>query len=546
VATPDGLVVHFPRRSYVAADICIPAVFRTTVPTRRNIEPEQQQSGRIADGFRVGAPSDELRADASRALRNASKLGLSLVLTWSVALVARIFMPRFLGPAVFGQYQFAESFAIMLFVLTNFGADTYIQKEVSRNASHASDFIGGVLALRLAGSAAIMVAAAFTLSWAGKPEQVRELVIILGFVQLLVLANQLAVSLLQAVGQVNGLSVLAVGAKLLWASGILLGLMSGLGVRSVALGLLASEMLRSIVLWWLSRRHLNLRLRLNVGATRLMLAASLPFFLKDLAFTLCARMDVGIMSFMTNDAEVGWYGVASNIAGIAMLLTPIIGAVFLPLSSRASSRSDAEVAMVASRAMQLVLTVAIPVSLGLALGADVLVRVMFGEAFAPAVGSLRVLAPVFVLTYVAMITSLLLLSLGRGWTLTYIALSSLVITPVLYVLLIPWGLKTYGPGGAGIGAGAAMVIAESYMAGLMAWLMRRYIIDTVLVVALKKMTVVAIAVVVAFWILKPLGDWRLAIVAAGYTLGVVWWGAVDPGVIVRMLRRTEPMPAVGS
>jgi O-antigen/teichoic acid export membrane protein len=257
-------------------------------------------------------------------------------------------------------------------------------------------------------------------------------------------------------------------------------------------------------------------------------------------------MDVGIMSFMTNDFEVGWYGVASNIAGLAMLLSPIIASVFLPLASRAAARSDEEVAMLSRRAMHVILTIAIPVTLGLALGADFLVRVMFGAEFAPATASLRVLAPIFVLTYVAMITSLLLLTLGRGWTLTKIALSSLVITPILHLLFIPWGLATWGRGGAGIGAAIAMVLCESYMAGLMAWMVRRYLFDRAGLVALGKMLAVALLVVVLHLVLAPIGPWRLLVDAATYTTGVLWWGAVDLRALINLLRQRSPINAEGS
>ena len=494
----------------------------------------------------AAAGFDELRADASHAARSATKLIASLILTWAIALIVRIIVPRLLGPELFGQYQFAESFTVMLFVLTNFGVDTYIRKEVSRNAQHASDFVGGVLALRVIGSAVIILTTITALAWMGKPAHVRELVVIMCIVQMLVLANQLAAAMLQAVGQVDGLAAVSVGAKLLWGASILFGLSSGLGVRSVALGLFASELLRAAVLWRLSRRHLGLRLRVNVPATKLVLAASAPFFINDLAFTAAARMDVGIMSFMTNDREVGWYAVASNIAGLAMLLTPIIASVFLPLSSRAAARSDEEVAMIARRAMQLVLSFAIPVTLGLALAADVLVDVMFGAAFSPAAASLRVLAPIFVLTYVAMITSLLLTTIGRGWTLTKIALSALVLTPALNVVFIPWGLAKFGPGGAGIGAATAMVLCEFYMACLMAWMVRRYIFDRTGVVNLGKMLAVALFVILLHLMLASLGSWRLLADAVVYVFGVLWWGAVDLRTLFNLLRRPAPIATEGS
>ena len=486
---------------------------------------------------------DELRADTSHAVRNAAKLAASLLLTWSVALVVRVILPRFLGPEVFGQYQFAESFTVMLFLLTNFGVDTYIRTAVSRDGAHASDFVGGVLVMRAIGSTLLIVGATAALAWVGKPSQVRDLVIVMGVVQAMVLANQLAAAMLQAVGRVDGLAAVNVGAKVLWGVGILVGLAGGLGVLSVAVGLLASEILRALVLWRLSRRHLGLRLRVDAAATKLVLAASAPFFIKDLAFTASSRMDVGIMSFIANDFEVGWYGVAANIAGLAMLLTPIIASVFLPLSSRAAARSEEDVAILSRRAMHYTLAVAIPVTLGLALGADFLVDRVFGHRFAPSAPTLRVLAPTFVLTYVAMLTSLVLMAVGRGWTLTKVALSALVVTPLLHLVLIPWGLERYGAGGAGVGAAAATVVSELYLAALMAWMVRRFVFDRAGVEAVAKMLLVTAGVVALHVLLAPLGHWRLVADALVYVAAVQLWGAVDFRVIVRSVRLRAPVGA---
>ena len=87
--------------------------------------------------------------DAQLALWNALKIGGSLLATWTVAVAVRFVLPRVLGPETYGVYNFTEAFATSFFVLANLGIETYVQKEIPLRAEHASDFFGGVLALRL-------------------------------------------------------------------------------------------------------------------------------------------------------------------------------------------------------------------------------------------------------------------------------------------------------------------------------------------------------------------------------------------------------------
>src|SRR5580658_9960334 len=84
------------------------------------------------------------------ALRNGLKMGGSLLITWSVAMVVKLRVPAHLGPVRQGHFGFAESFATMFFAVLGLGIDVHIMKETAVRPKYASDVVGGVFALRLA------------------------------------------------------------------------------------------------------------------------------------------------------------------------------------------------------------------------------------------------------------------------------------------------------------------------------------------------------------------------------------------------------------
>src|SRR5690242_6002227 len=95
------------------------------------------------------ASSHDARRDIGTALRNGIKLGSSLLATWSVALVLRLLLSRFLGPELYGTVNFSDNFSSTYFALLGLGVDTYVQRELPVRPQHASDFFGGLYALRL-------------------------------------------------------------------------------------------------------------------------------------------------------------------------------------------------------------------------------------------------------------------------------------------------------------------------------------------------------------------------------------------------------------
>src|SRR5579859_953065 len=73
------------------------------------------------------------------AIRNGLKLGGALLITWTVALIVKLQIPRHLGPIGQAHFAFSESFAITFFTAIGLGVDRYIIKEIPVRPDHASD-----------------------------------------------------------------------------------------------------------------------------------------------------------------------------------------------------------------------------------------------------------------------------------------------------------------------------------------------------------------------------------------------------------------------
>jgi O-antigen/teichoic acid export membrane protein len=298
----------------------------------------------------------------------------------------------------------------------------------------------------------------------------------------------------------------------------------------------------------LTHRHLELRTRINARATFAVLIASVPFFLSALSQQLAGSLNVTVMSFVGNDSEVGWYGAANNIAGIALLLSPLMGWVLVPLTARADARSPEDFKRLTQRTLTLIITVTAPITLFLSVGADLIVRILFGAAFSPAVISLRTLAPMFVLTYVAMASAGALIGRGKGWTLTAVSVATVAITPPLSWILIPLGLRVVGPGGAGFGAAVALNISEAFCAVVLTLSLGSWAFSgSGLLKSAKLVGVCLVVAAVDRLVIPNLGLVRLPIDALVYCVLVYLTRAGDHelllGLLGRILSRRAPLHA---
>jgi O-antigen/teichoic acid export membrane protein len=483
---------------------------------------EIRAPGESGSGPSSSAGRGDGRSEVALALANGVKLGASLMSTLVVAFAVRFWLPRFLGPEDFGRLHWAEAFAAAAFVFVNLGVDMYIRREVSIRPAHAGDFYGGVVVLRLFASVALLGAMFLMMRSMGKDHIEMRLAYLFAIGQLAVVFTNTQGTLLNAVGHVNELAILNVLAKIFWGAAIFAGLTAGFGLEVVAVAFAISESGKAILYHRILKRRMHIDFRVDLRAAWTVIVVSLPYFLNLLCHSVYERVGVNLISVMSTDAEVGWYGAAANLASMAFLFMPIVSLVLMPMGMRLGEQS-AELMNESMRgALRIVVVVCALGSSLLYVHAHDIVALLFGEAFGPSARTLQVLSPMLPITYVAVVASLQVNMQGRIWTLVKVSVAGLLVNPVTNLLLIaPLSLRL-GPGGAGVAAAIAALATELTVAGLMLWALGRAALDGRTLAVFAK-TVGLCAVVVALHAVLPNpGLWWVPVEVAVYVgLGVV-------------------------
>ena len=408
------------------------------------------------------ATPPKVSSEVLLSIRNAIKLGGSLMVTWGISLFILLFLPRWLGPQVYGVVGAADNFAATCFVVLSLGMDVYIRKEIPLRPEHANEFFGAVMLFRLA-MTALLLGGIFGFMWlAGSTPLQMRLTLLFGLAQSFSIIKESLAALLHARGTVDGLSVNNIIGKILWGGGVLASVFWLQRIEGIPLALLGSKGLESLGCWWLARKHLGLRfVNLRFGALKVVLLSCLPLYLNQIFYTVYNKIDLPLLHFLLGDQEAGWYAEASKWANIALLMTPFFGWVVVPLFARARhQRSPEEFNQVLRRMLELILSMAIPLSLFIALGADFLISITAGPQYPEAVLAMRIRAPVYAFMYVSMISSMALIMEERAWTVMGISASGLVLNVVLNVLCLQAAAAWLGPGGGGAGAATIQLLTE--------------------------------------------------------------------------------------
>jgi O-antigen/teichoic acid export membrane protein len=401
-------------------------------------------------------------AGLRRVLLNGSALLAAYVLPRALTFCASLVAARLLGPAQFGAYGTAVSFAMILSILATLGMQPLLVRELARTPDRAASILNAAHRIKLV-SSCFMIGMTFVIA--------RH---VLDYPQAVVQA-----AVLLAVGHACAAFVDNLGAWFqagermhVWLeSSVWFGLISGLvGIalvvwtRSVAHFAAAFAAGQAAALFWLW-----LRLPAAVRAwtapdwpeIRALMRTAAPFAVAFLALTIFYKFDVLLLQRLESAGAVGVYAAGYKLVDVVHALAVVAAAAVYPRLARATSLAARGYA--SRRTLELFLLMGVAGSGVLWLMRAPLTLFLFGQPYAETASVLAWLAPALVAQVVNILAIYLLSAADRMAPLALAFLAGCV----LKLLLALWWIPRFGvPGMAVTKLTAEVALAMTLMAVL--------------------------------------------------------------------------------
>jgi PST family polysaccharide transporter len=363
-------------------------------------------------------------------------LGAQKVVSVVVTAAGGIALARLLTPEVFGLY------AILIFVITlgvrfselGLGA-ALIQRRDLDLATGLSAAFTATFALALVLGAAIMAAAPLVARWPGVPSEVTAPV---RWLALLVVFSSLrmpAMVLLERRLAYLPLTIAETADTVAFYLVAIAAAVGGAGLWSFVLGALAARAANLAVLWSATRWRPTFRWN------RRELIPVLKFgILFQGSVLIGVAGDAVVPTFVTawsGVTAVGYLNWAATLAFLPLQIVSIAGRVLFPALSSLQTEPG-RFAEATARAINRVTTILYPAAALLLAGADPVVRLVFGEAWVPAVPAVRCFCLSAIIGGTSTIFVHALYGLGRPDLVLRLNLASAALLWILTVALVPW------------------------------------------------------------------------------------------------------------
>jgi O-antigen/teichoic acid export membrane protein len=214
---------------------------------------------------------------------------------------------------------------------------------------------------------------------------------------------------------------------------------------------------------WL-RRFVSIDLRTSGRMLGSMTKQSISFWAFGLFSFVYLWIDTIMLTLMTPEHVVGWYGSTTQILQTLMFLPVLVSTAWLPRLVSAAAESRHKLLTLARTPVELVLLISIPIAAVTALIARPLIHVVYGPAFAHATPVLMLLALCIPPLYLNIMLANILLAEKRQTVWAIVMAGAAVVNPLLNLVLIPATQSQFHNGA--IGAAISLVLTEVIMDGV--------------------------------------------------------------------------------
>ena len=392
-------------------------------------------------------------------LRSSFWLGSGKFISNASMFFLTVVLVRYLGPKDYGQLNLANSLAVTMGILVNFGLSTIVTRDLSGNLNAASRYLSNIFTLKLILGLGYLLVLLFVSGFYGNGVWT-TILLLYGIFFLLQDLTRLLAAFFVAEERMEKIFVLDV----FLSTGTLLAAISviqfGLGLRELVIGYILVSVLGTMMAYFiLVKGKVRLFPKFEMDFFMNILKQSLPLFGSIAIGSVYINADTLMIGKWLGEVSVGYYQGAYKILIVFQSVTLICDAVFPRISRHAKTGNHQAVKVLNWAALSFTALILVPIALVISLLAERIILLLYGAGMLPSTIALQWLVWAGVANFLKVYVGNLAIIRNRQKYMLYSVTGGLILNIGLNLYLIP---RFSFPG-----AAAALVVSELGSLGLL-------------------------------------------------------------------------------
>ncbi|HEX4678551.1 MAG TPA: flippase [Gaiellaceae bacterium] len=373
------------------------------------------------------------RIAANSMVQVVGNFGASFISLFTFAAVTRA-----LGPASFGDLAAATAYLGIPVLLGDLGLALSVLREISKSPGRSERIMGTSVVLRVGLAIAILavaLAVAVALPFTGS---VKYAIAVGSIGALLNLADLSLMPILQAQLRMQWVVGVTMLSRLFTLALVVALTAGGFGFKAIVWAYVIGNAVNFLLDLAVVRRLVGLHLVFDRAASWRLLRGTVLLGVALALGTAFLYVDRVLLSLLGTAKDVGLYATAFKFVEIALIAASAIGTSIFPFVTRAMADGEsARVRHLLQRSVDIMIALSVPAAVFALVEASTLVQLVGGSQFAGSAVALKLLSPVLVLLFVAIVFERALVAGHGDHRLLILNAGLLVANVVLSVALIP-------------------------------------------------------------------------------------------------------------
>lgn len=359
-----------------------------------------------------------------------------------LGLFVSMVVARYLGPEKYGVLNYAASLTVFLTPLAQLGFTAILVHELVKEPDREGEIMGTAILTASASSLLCMLALNCALTILPPSETEVRLACVLYSLMLFTQSVEFVQYWFQAKLQSKYPALFTLASYLLLCALQIAMVLTKRGVLWFAPLKGLQYAVAAVGLLWLYRKMGGQALSVSFARARAMIRISFPYMLAALLVMAYSQADRIMIRWMMGDVEVGYYSAAVVCANLSeFVFLAVIDSMRPPLLRDKKERSG-RYELGVSALYSIMIYLSLLQSLVFSLFAPLIIRILYGAAYAPAVNALRIIVWYTAFSVLGSARTVWIQAEGKQRYLWVINLCGAVGNIVLNAVMIPlWGIE---------------------------------------------------------------------------------------------------------
>lgn len=362
-------------------------------------------------------------------------IGIQLVKS-VLGLIISMLTARFLGPSNFGVINYASSIVAFVVPIMQLGLNGVLVQEIVGEPQKEGEILGTGIVLSFI-SSVLCIIGVFAFAFIVNRNETETIIVCVLYSLLLIFqALEMLIYWFQAKLLSKYSSIVSLIAYFIVSVYKIFLLITNKSIYWFAVSNALDYFIIAVGLFVLYKKLGGSKLVFSFDTAKRLFGKSKYYIISNMMVTIFAQTDKIMLKFMMGDAETGYYSAAVNCACMFNFVFAAIIDSFRPLIFECKARGDAQYEKNMCRLYGIIIYLSLAQSLCISVFASLVIRIMYGAAYIPAVDPLRLIVWYTTFSYLGSVRNIWILAEGKQKYLWIINLFGALMNVILNCFLI--------------------------------------------------------------------------------------------------------------